>query len=86
MNTQQQIAIYQQENGDIQIEVDLEQDSIWLNQAHRVELFGRDQSVISWHIRNAMVEQEVSAKSNMQKMHNANSARSYRARATRPYG
>ena len=73
MNTQQQIAIYQQENGDIQIEVFLEQDTVWLNQAQMVELFGRDQSVISRHIRNAMAEQEVSAKSNMQKMHNANS-------------
>lgn len=73
MNAHQQIAIYQQENGDIQIEVFLEQDTVWLNQAQMVELFGRDQSVISRHIRNAMTEQEVSAKSNMQKMHNANS-------------
>lgn len=73
MNTQQQIAIYQQENGDIQIEVYLEHDTVWLSQAQMAELFGRDQSVISRHIRNAMAEQEVSAKSNMQKLHNANS-------------
>ena len=72
-NTQQQIAIYQRENGDIQIEVHLEQDTVWLNQTQMVELFGRDQSVISRHIRNAIAEQEVSEKSNMQKMHIANS-------------
>jgi prophage maintenance system killer protein len=72
-STQQQIAIYQSENGDIQIEVHLEQDTVWLNQSQLVELFGRDQSVISRHIRNAIAEQEVSEKSNMQKMHIANS-------------
>jgi hypothetical protein len=39
------------------------------------ELFGRDQSVISRHIRNAMKEGEVSEESNMQKLHIANSDR-----------
>ena len=39
------------------------------------ELFGRDQSVISRHIRNALHEQEVTEKSNMQKTHIANSDR-----------
>lgn len=38
-----------------------------------VELFGRDQSVISRHIRNAFKEGEIEEKSNMQKMHIANS-------------
>jgi len=70
---QQQIAIYQSEDGDIHIDVQLEQDTVWLNQAQMVELFGRDQSVISRHIRNALAEGEVSEKSNMQKMHIANS-------------
>ncbi len=39
------------------------------------ELFGRDQSVISRHIANAINDEEVSEKSNMQKMHIANSDR-----------
>lgn len=69
----QQIAIYQSEDGGIRIEVQLEQDTVWLNQAQMVELFGRDQSVISRHIANAVKEKEVSEKSNMQKMHIANS-------------
>jgi len=37
-----------------------------------VGLFGRDQSVVSRHIRNTIAEGEVSDKSNMQKMHIAN--------------
>ncbi|WP_431066014.1 RhuM family protein [Methylotuvimicrobium sp.] len=72
-NQPQQIAIYQNEDGSIHIDVHLEQDTVWLNQAQMVELFGRDQSVISRHIANAFKDEEVSEKSNMQKMHIANS-------------
>ena len=36
-------------------------------------LFGRDQSVISRHIANAIKDEEIDEKSNMQKMHIANS-------------
>jgi len=65
----QQIVIYQTESGETQIDVRLEQETVWLSQAQMVELFGRDQSVISRHIRNATTEGEVNEKSNMQKMH-----------------
>lgn len=70
-----QITIYQTEDGQTQLEVALEQDTVWLSQAQMVELFGRDQSVVSRHIRNAIAEGEVVEKSNMQKMHIANSDR-----------
>lgn len=70
-----QIAIYQTEDGQVLLEVALEQDTVWLSQAQMVELFGRDQSVVSRHIRNALAEGEVVEKSNMQKMHIANSDR-----------
>ena len=70
-----QIAIYQTEDGQVQLEVALEQDTVWLSQAQMVELFGRDVSVISRHIRNALFEGEISEKSNLQKMQIANSDR-----------
>ncbi|MBI5626863.1 MAG: virulence protein RhuM/Fic/DOC family protein [Nitrosomonadales bacterium] len=70
-----QIAFYQTDDGQVQLEVALEQDTVWLSQAQMVELFGRDQSVVSRHIRNALAEGEVVEKSNMQKMHIANSDR-----------
>jgi hypothetical protein len=72
---QNKIQIYQTSDGQVRLEVALEQDTVWLSQAHMVELFGRNQSVVSRHIRNAMAEGEVSEKSNMQKMHIANSDR-----------
>lgn len=70
-----QIAIYQTEDGLVQLDVALEQDTVWLSQAQMVKLFGRDVSVISRHIRNALTEGEISEKSNLQKMQIANSDR-----------
>jgi len=69
------IEIYQTADGQTQVDVYFEQDTVWLSQAQMVELFGRDQSVVSRHIRNAADEGEVSEESNMQKMHIANSDR-----------
>jgi len=71
----QKIQIFQTADGGVRLEVSLEQDTVWLSQAQMVELFGRDQSVVSRHIRNALSEGEILEKSNMQKMHIANSDR-----------
>lgn len=70
-----QIEIYQTADGQTEIEVRLETDTVWLTQAQMVVLFGRDVSVISRHIRNALKEGEVTEKSNLQKMQIANSDR-----------
>lgn len=69
------IEIYELEDGQAHVGVRFEHDTAWLSQAQMTELFGRDQSVISRHIRNALKEEEISEKSNMQKMHIANSDR-----------
>jgi prophage maintenance system killer protein len=66
-----EISIYQTESG--AIEVRLDQDTVWLNQAQMVALFGRDQSVISRHVNNIFKEGELVQEGNMQKMHIANS-------------
>lgn len=75
MDSTNPIQIYVAEDGQTQIDVRFEQDTVWLSQAQMVELFGRDQSVVSRHIRNAAKEGEIAEKSNMQKMHIANSDR-----------
>jgi len=67
------IEIYQTQDGRAEIQVRFENETTWLTQAQMVELFGRDQSVISRHIRNAIKEGEIDEKSNMQKMHIASS-------------
>lgn len=48
------IAIYQSHSGTV--EVRLEKDSVWLRQEQLAELFGRDRTVISRHIRNVLAE------------------------------
>ncbi|MGB3110148.1 RhuM family protein [Psychrobacter alimentarius] len=69
------IEIYESADGKAQVNVRFEQETVWLSQAQMTELFGRDQSVISRHIANALSDEEVSEKSNMQKMHIANADR-----------
>ncbi len=66
-----QITIYQTDDGKARVEVRFEEENAWLNQAQMSELFDRDQSVISKHIKNVFIEGELDEKSNMQNLHNA---------------
>ena len=68
-----EIIIYQSENLAEHIEVVIDEETVWLSQEQIVQLFQRNQSVISRHIRNVFNEGELDEKSNMQKMHIANS-------------
>ena len=52
---------------------DFHNETIWATQAEIVQLFGVDQSVISRHVKNIIKDGEIEEKSNMQKMHIANS-------------
>lgn len=52
-----EIAIYESESG--VVKVTLERDSVWLNLLQIAELFGRDKSVISRHLRNVFAEGEL---------------------------
>jgi prophage maintenance system killer protein len=53
------IEIYQIENGDTEISVILDHDTVWLNLMQLTELFQRDKSVISRHISNIFQEKEL---------------------------
>ena len=64
------IIIYQSEDGQTQIDVRLENDTVWLTQAQMAELFQKDQSVIARHIANVFKEGELERNSNMQILHN----------------
>jgi death-on-curing family protein len=68
-----QIEIYQSKDKQAQIEVRFEGDTVWLSQSQMIDLFKRDQSVISRHISNVFKEKEVDKKSNMHFLHIANS-------------
>jgi len=53
------IEIYQSPDNQIQIEVTYENDTFWLNLNQITELFGRDKSVISRHLKNIFKEGEL---------------------------
>ena len=64
-----ELIIYQTEDGRTKIDVYFQGDNAWLNKAQMAELFQRDRSVISRHVRNVFDEGELDEKSNVQKMH-----------------
>ena len=53
------IVIYQTEDGQIQIDVRLENETVWLTQAQMAELFEKDRTVITRHINNVFKEGEL---------------------------
>lgn len=50
------MLIYQSEDRKIKINVRFEDETVWLSQAQMCELFGRERSVITKHIRNIFEE------------------------------
>jgi hypothetical protein len=57
----------------IEVRIDEEKETVWLTQNQIAELFQRDRTVITKHIRNIFATQELDEKSNVQKMHIPNS-------------
>ena len=51
-----QIKIVQYEDGQAQVEVRFEQDTLWLTQAQMAELFEKDVRTINEHIKNIFNE------------------------------
>ena len=59
MKNESQILIYQGSDGDVRIDVRLEEETVWLTQAHMAELFGKSKSTINEHIKNIFSEGEL---------------------------
>ena len=53
------IIIYQTEDGQTQIDVRLENDTVWLSANQMAVLFGRDEKTVRKHINNVFSDQEV---------------------------
>jgi len=64
-----QILIYQTEDGRVKIETHFENETVWLNQSQIAELFKKERSVITKHIRNIFKDGELEEKSNVQFLH-----------------
>ena len=68
-----EVVLYRTTDGKTALDVRLAGETVWLTQAQMVDLFGRERSVITKHIRNVFSEGELRQKGNVQKMHIAKS-------------
>ena len=59
MKEDQKIVIYQTEDGQTQIDVRLENETVWLTQAQMVELFQTTKQNVSLHLNNLYKEGEL---------------------------
>lgn len=71
---QSDFILYTSNDGDVKVEVVLQDENIWLAQKTMGELFGKDRSVITKHIANIFSSGELDEESSVQKMHFAYSA------------
>jgi len=62
MKTEGEIILYQSDDS-TQLEVRIENETVWLSLNQMSDLFGRDKSVISRHIRNVFAEGELESSS-----------------------
>ena len=69
--SENQIIVYEP-NETIRLDVRLENETVWLTQAQMADLFGRDRTVITKHIRIIFSENELDEYSNVQILHITN--------------
>ena len=62
-----EITIYKTEDGKTEIQVKLENETVWLSLMQLTELFSRDKSVISRHINNIFKGKELAQSSTVAK-------------------
>ena len=62
-----EIIIYRAEDNTVQLDVRMENETVWLNLNQMAMLFDRDKSVISRHIRDVFRERELSKEATVAK-------------------
>ena len=62
-----EIVLFSSSDGVVSLPVPMDGNTVWLSQKQMAELFGKDQSVISRHIKNAISEGEIDISSNYAK-------------------
>jgi hypothetical protein len=67
------VAIFEAADGSSRVEVKLDRDTVWLTQEQMSQLFGRERSVITKHLRNVFSDGELEQESNVQNLHIAGS-------------
>ena len=59
ISTNSSLLLYQTEDGQTKIEVHLQDETVWLNQAQMSELFDKDRRTVGEHIQNIFTEKEL---------------------------
>ncbi len=59
MKNESEILICQNPGGEIRLDVRLEEETVWLTQAHLCELFQKSKATISEHIKHVFEEGEL---------------------------
>ena len=54
-----EIVLFESRDGAVTLPVEMGADTVWLTQAQMAQLFGKDRTVISRHIRNAIADGEI---------------------------
>lgn len=54
-----EVLVYETPDGGVRVEVKFDRDTVWLTQQQMADLFGRERSVVTKHIRNAFQEGEL---------------------------
>jgi len=54
-----EVVVYEAPDGQVRFEVRLERETVWLPLNQMAELFGRDKSVISRHLRNVFESEKL---------------------------
>ena len=70
-----EIVLFETKDKEISLSAPVDGETVWLNQSQMTDLFNVDRSVITRHVNNIFKEEELIKKSNVQKMHIANSDR-----------
>jgi len=70
-NNEQNIIIYQNADGNIKLDVHLQDDSVWVTQEQMAQLFGKAKSTINEHINNIYKEGELEKALTTQKFGNS---------------
>ena len=71
MEEQQNILIYKNADGNIKLDVQLQDDSVWVTQEQMAQLFGKAKSTINEHIGNIYKESELEKPLTTQKFGNS---------------
>lgn len=66
-----EILIYQNQEGNIKVDVRLEEETVWLTQDQMAQLFGKAKSTINEHIKNVYDENELLESATMKKFGNS---------------